>query len=81
MKKILFMAICLSFGVFHTQAQDVIIPKQGNPITVYNLEVTSNFYIYTLDENSESTMLRIAKDSVLMVPPRKPSRLVTKSPS
>lgn len=67
MKKILFMAICLSFGVFHTQAQDVIIPKQGNPITVYNLEVTSNFYIYTLDENSESTMLRIAKDSVLMV--------------
>ena len=67
MKKTLFMAICLSFGMFHAQAQDLIIPKQGSPITAYNLDGSNTFYFYTLDENAESTIFRISKDSVLMV--------------
>jgi hypothetical protein len=67
MKKKVFMVICFALGLLSMQAQDVILPKRGNPITAYNLGVGETYYFYTLDENDESTVLRIAKDSVLMV--------------
>lgn len=67
MKKIVFMTTCFAFGLFCVQAQDLIIPKQGSPITAYNLDVSDTYYFYTLDENVESAIFRISKDSVLMV--------------
>lgn len=65
MKKLLlllFLAAPISVA-----AQDLIIPKQGNPITAYNIEVSDKFIFYTLEPSSEASISRIAKDSVLMV--------------
>lgn len=59
---LLFLAAPISVA-----AQDLIIPKQGNPITAYNIEVSDKFIFYTLEPSSEASISRIAKDSVLMV--------------
>ena len=72
-KKEMKKSICTIIIIFCTaltfqmQAQDIILPKQGDPISAYNLEISNNYYFYTLDENAESPVLRIAKDSVLMI--------------
>lgn len=65
MKK--FLLLLLLVAPISVAAQDLIIPKQGNPITAYNIEVSDKFIFYTLEPSSEATISRIAKDSVLMV--------------
>lgn len=65
MKK--FLLLLLLAAPLATFAQDLIIPKQGNPITAYNIEVSDKYIFYTLEPSSEATISRIAKDSVLMV--------------
>lgn len=68
MRKVLFtLVFCLWAGMYQIQAQDLIIPKHGEPIKAYNIEISDKYYFYTKGENNETELMRIAKDSVLMV--------------
>lgn len=66
MKKTLLTTILL-LAIALVQAQDIILPKHGNPITAYNLGENNKFLLYTAEPNEDADILRIAKDSVLMV--------------
>ena len=55
------------FMAISVQAQDLIIPKQGDPITAYNVEVSGNFVFYTTEAKEDAPIQRIAKGNVLMV--------------
>ncbi len=48
-------------------AQNLIVPKQGSPITVHIEDVSNTFIYYTTNDNANAPLLRISKDSVLMV--------------
>ncbi len=54
-------------GVLMASAQDLIVPKSGDPISAYNLEQSEDYLFYTLNIDSDSPILRIAKNDVLMV--------------
>lgn len=63
-------ALLLSVGVFTTlltNAQDLIIPKRGEPVKAYNTEVGSNFVFYMTEQKEDAPILRIPKDSVLII--------------
>lgn len=67
MKKILFtlLAICTSASSF---AQDLIVTNTGNSFSAYNLDTSSESYIYyQLSEADTSTVLRINKKDVLII--------------
>ncbi|MBP5541924.1 MAG: hypothetical protein J6X88_09780 [Bacteroidales bacterium] len=66
MKKSLLTTLLL-LAITLVQAQDIILPKHGNPITAYNLGENNKFILYTAEPNEDADILRIAKDSVLMV--------------
>lgn len=63
--KIILVLFC--FSTFSMYAQDLIVPKQGNPITAYNVESSAKFYFYTTTPDADAPIFRIAKDSVLVV--------------
>lgn len=67
MKHILLTITIILFAATSLLAQDVILPKKGNPITAYNVDAGGNFIYYTAEEDANAALLRIAKDSVLMV--------------
>ena len=67
MKRLLPTLFLLALAVTQLHAQDLIIPKQGNPITAYNVEAGAKFFFYTTEPSEDSPTLKIAKDSVLMV--------------
>ena len=59
--------ILLAFFIIQSSAQDLIIPKKGNPITAYNIDVSSKYIFYQSEASEKSPILRIAIDDVLMV--------------
>ncbi len=63
--KIILLLFC--FSPFSMFAQDLIVPKQGDPITAYNVETSAKFYFYTTIPDANAPIFRIAKDSVLVV--------------
>ena len=66
--KLTFSLMCLlSIVTIQSHAQDLIVPKHGNPIIAYNLEMSDKYYFYTTDASEDATINRIAKDSVLVV--------------
>lgn len=67
MKRIALTILAMVVFVATLCAQDVILPKQGAPITAYNVEAGAKFYFYTAEPSEDSPTLKIAKDSVLMV--------------
>lgn len=67
MKHPLSLMCLLTIVTIQIHAQDLIVPKQGNPITAYNLEVSDNYYFYTTEASEDAAISRIAKDSVLVV--------------
>lgn len=48
-------------------AQNLIVPKQGSPITAFIADVSNTFIYYTIHDNANAPLLRISKDSVLVV--------------
>ncbi|MBP5541923.1 MAG: hypothetical protein J6X88_09775 [Bacteroidales bacterium] len=62
-----FLTTLLLLAITLVQAQDIILPKHGNPITAYNLGENNKFILYTAEPNEDADILRIAKDSVLTV--------------
>ena len=48
-------------------AQDLIVPKSGAPITAYNVDASGTFVYYNASADANGQLMRIAKDSVLMV--------------
>lgn len=63
--KIILVLFC--FSPLSMFAQDLIVPKQGDPITAYNVETSAKFYFYTTTPDADAPIFRIAKDSVLVV--------------
>lgn len=67
MKHILITTLAILWAATQLVAQDLIVPKKGNPITAYNIEASGSFIYYTAESDANAALLRIAKDSVLMV--------------
>ena len=67
MKQILLTVAALLLTAMPLMAQDLIIPKKGNPITAYNVEAGGGSIYYTAEQDANSALSRIAKDSVLMI--------------
>lgn len=67
MKHILLTTATILLATVSLMAQDLIVPKKGNPITVYNVDAGGTFIYYTLEQDANSALSRIAKDSVLMI--------------
>ena len=67
MKNILLTFAALVLSVIPLMAQDLILPKQGNPITAYNIDAGGSFIYYTTEQDANAVLSRIAKDSVLMI--------------
>lgn len=66
MKKFLSFSFLLFFATT-TFAQDLIVPKEGNPINAFNVEESESYLYYTKGNDASSQILRIAKSDVLMV--------------
>ena len=67
MKHILLTTATILLATVSLMAQDLIVPKKGNPTTVYNVDAGGTFIYYTLEQDANSALSRIAKDSVLMI--------------
>jgi len=67
MKHILLTIVTIFLATTSMIAQDLIVPKKGNPITAYNIDAGGNFIYYTAESDANAALQRIAKDSVLMV--------------
>lgn len=67
MKHILLTIAILLLATISMTAQDLIVPKHGNPITAYNTDAGGSFIYYTVESDANAALQRIAKDSVLMV--------------
>ena len=67
MKHIILTTVTILLATVSLMAQDLIVPKKGNPITVYNVDAGGTFIYYTLEQDANSALSRIAKDSVLMI--------------
>lgn len=65
MNRFLFSCVLLLSGQIF--AQDVILPKQGNPITAYELVVSDAYVFYQTSLDSTAQTARIAKDDILMI--------------
>ncbi len=55
------------FCVASSHAQDLIIPKNGDPIKAYNTEVGSTHLFYQLEHDSNADIIRLPKNDILMV--------------
>lgn len=49
------------------KAQDLIVPKSGDPIKAFNLELSDKFIFYTLTPKDEGKILKIEKEKVLLI--------------
>jgi hypothetical protein len=67
MKNIILVIATTMMVTLPLAAQDLIVPKSGSPITVYNVDASKMFIYYTVDDDANAPMKRIARDSVLMV--------------
>lgn len=67
MKKLFLTIVLVIVAMAQMTAQDLIVPKHGDPITAYNVEESGKFFFYTVEQGEDSPILRIAKDSVLMI--------------
>lgn len=65
MKKALLLLL-LSLGAW-TQAQDVIITKEGDPLKVYRVEVAAETVFYQTSESSDAPIQRMPKSEILMI--------------
>ena len=63
----LFLLISLLFWANTSFSQDLIIPKNGEPIKAYNTEVGSAHVFYQLNDDPNADIIRIAKINVLMI--------------
>ena len=59
---ILFLCICNFL-----KAQDLIVKKSGDVLTVYNIDISDKWVYYTSDESAESELKRIARHDVFSV--------------
>lgn len=59
---ILFLCICNFL-----KAQDLIVKKSGDVLTVYNIDIADKWVYYTSDESAESELKRIARHDVFSV--------------
>jgi len=66
-KKTFLYLVMVSMGMMMASAQDLIVPKSGDPINAYNLEQGDDYLFYTQNKDLDSPILRIAKNDVLMV--------------
>lgn len=48
-------------------AQDLIVPKEGDPMKAFNIEVGEKYLFYQLEQNDEAPIQRIDKNDVIMV--------------
>ena len=48
-------------------AQDLIIPKQGNPISAYEVAIGDTYVFYQISLDTTAQTMRIAKDDILMI--------------
>lgn len=67
MKRIILVIATTLMATLPLAAQDLIVPKSGSPITVYNVDASKAFIYYTVDNDANAPMKRMARDSVLMV--------------
>ena len=65
MNRFLFLCVLLLSGQIF--AQDIILPKQGDPITAYELVVSDTYIFYQTSVDSTSQTMRMAKDDILMI--------------
>lgn len=66
MNKLLFALFCASFGL-SCHAQDVLITKDGDPIKVWGVEVSSTSVFYRENASENAPIKKISKESLLMV--------------
>lgn len=67
MKRIILVIATTLMATLPLAAQDLIVPKSGSPITAYNVDASGTFIYYNASADASGQLLRIAKDSVLMV--------------
>lgn len=67
MRYLLTILAAILMATLRLTAQDLIIPRQGAPITAYNVDASKTFIYYTITNDTNAKLLRIPKDSVLMV--------------
>lgn len=62
---IFLIVFCIGgIGVF---AQDRVITKKGNVMEVYHVEISDKYIFFNREKSTDSTIERLAKDSVLMI--------------
>jgi len=64
MKKLPLLILLISAAV---QAQDLIIPKQGDPITAYELNISDTYLFYSESIDADAPIRKIAKENVAVV--------------
>ena len=62
-----YLLISLLFWAITSFAQDLIIPKNGDPIKAYNIDVGATYLFYQLEDDSNAGIIRVPKNDVLMV--------------
>lgn len=66
LKKLLVCMIYLLVGGI-LKAQDILITQKGDIINVYQTEISQNSISYTLEDNADAPVIKIAKEDVLMI--------------
>ncbi len=66
LKRLIF-ALVLIFAGQIVYAQDIIVKKTGETISVYNIDVADKWVYYTLDVSQDGELKRIARDDVFSV--------------
>ena len=59
--------ILLAIIAVGASAQDLIVPKQGDPIKSWNLEISDKYVFYTTQSDENSQIQRISKDNILVI--------------
>ncbi len=65
--KRLLLTIFLLFVGHALQAQDLIVKKSGEVLTVYNIDIADKWVYYTADASTDGDLKRISKEEVFSV--------------
>lgn len=66
MKSVLSLVV-LALTAVVVAAQDLIVAKQGDPIKVWNMEISDKYVFYTTEPDEGAQIQRLAKDDILMI--------------
>ncbi len=67
MNKKLFLTVLLMLTVVSHNAQDVLITQKGDPLKVYEVEISTSSIFYKLENKADATLHKMNKSDVLMI--------------